>query len=168
MSLLALSAALLFSGDAEAARLANIETTLTVPASVQPHANLSYSVNVANSGRQDANNVELTIQLPETNTSPTVHVMGVLSNVDSACTQVGTTLECSLGKIRKGRSASVGFTLAVPNSSAPWTSSPRPPPAAPRAAPATTQMQTRSTWSMSPTPSARPPTRWPSTAPVRT
>lgn len=80
---------------------------------------VGYDVTVSNIGNRNASDVELVIELPQTNTSPTVHIMGNLVAFDSACVQVGNTLECDLGRIRKGRSATVWFDLELPQSSAP-------------------------------------------------
>lgn len=95
---------------------ADIETTLSMPASSDVYVDDSYSVTVANVGSGNADGVQLTIQLPETNTSPTVHTMGEVSNIDSRCSLSGTQLDCSLGRIRKGRSATVSFDMYLPQS----------------------------------------------------
>ena len=54
-----------------------------------------------------------TVDLPTTNTSPTIHVMGEVDGIDSACNLVGTQLQCSLGRIRKNQSASITFDLEL-------------------------------------------------------
>ncbi len=80
---------------------------------------VAYDVTVSNVGNRNADNVELTIQLPETANSPTVYVMGNLVAADGRCSQVDTTLVCSLGRVRKGKSSTVWFDLELPQSAAP-------------------------------------------------
>lgn len=78
-----------------------------------------YEVTVSNVGNRNARNVELVVELPETNTSPTVHVMGDLGAMSSDCAQSGNTLVCSLGRIRKNRSETVFFDIALPQNDGP-------------------------------------------------
>ena len=61
----------------------------------------------------------LTVQLPETNTSPTVHIMGDLTYVDSKCSVSDTEIICSLGKLRKNKNQSIYFDIVLPESAAP-------------------------------------------------
>lgn len=51
--------------------------------------------------------------LPETRTSPVVHVMGQLGAVDSACSQSGTELICSLGRVRQGQSRTIDIGISL-------------------------------------------------------
>lgn len=115
MSSLVLLAAALLSPSADAARQADLETSLSVPVFDVDQAD-TVEVTVENIGRRNAQNVVIDIALPETNTSPTVHVMGGLSNIDTQCTQVDTMLTCSVGRIRRGRSETVSFDFAPPQS----------------------------------------------------
>jgi hypothetical protein len=92
----------------------DLQVTLSAPATVDVDTANTLSVLVDNNGNGNANNTTLVIQLPETATSPTVHVLGDLSNIDSRCVQVGTTLECALGRIKKGKSTTVDFDFAAP------------------------------------------------------
>ena len=115
MSSLVLLSLALFSTDADAARRADLETSLSLPIFDVDQLD-TVDVVVENIGTRNAQNVIVDIALPETNTSPTVHVMGDLDNIDSRCTQVGTMLTCSLGKVRKNRSKTVSFDFAPPQS----------------------------------------------------
>ncbi len=56
----------------------------------------------------------LTVQLPQTNTSPSVHVMGDLGPIDSQCVQNGTQLDCNLGKIKGGKTKTVRVFISLP------------------------------------------------------
>lgn len=77
---------------------------------------VGFDVEVSNIGNRTAKNVAVTIDLPETNTSPTVYVMGNVVGFSSACSQSGTQLSCSLGRIRKGKSKSVWVDIELPES----------------------------------------------------
>jgi len=107
-------AALALALPAQAARQADVAATLSLPAAFDVEVADTVTVTVDNVGRRNAQNVEVVIDLPETNTSPMVHIMGSVSNVDSACSLTDTTLTCSLGRIRRGRSDSVTFDIALP------------------------------------------------------
>jgi uncharacterized repeat protein (TIGR01451 family) len=109
----------LLSGTAFAASGPDLSTSITAPASIQVDSPASYSVKVSNIGNRDASNVSLSIQLPATHTSPSVYVMGDLSSYSGSCVRSGTRLNCSLGTIRKAKSSTVSFTIALPQSSAP-------------------------------------------------
>ncbi len=113
-------AALVFAVSAHAApRAPNVSTSISAPSGVLYGANARYTVQVANVGNAPASSVAITVQLPRTNTSPTVHVLGDLGAMHPSCTRVGTTLQCTVTNLRAGRSASVYFDLAVPYSAAP-------------------------------------------------
>jgi len=97
----------------------DLDVTLYSPAAQLVDDVSSYDVVVANVGNRNASNVSLSIELPETNTSPSVFVMGVVGAFDSRCSQSGTELVCSLGRIRKNKSTTVSFDIALPYSAAP-------------------------------------------------
>lgn len=100
--------------SAQAATGPDLVTTLTPPSPVEVDQAGVWTVQVANVGNRDAANVNLTVQLPRTATSPTVHIMGTSSALASGCSQVGTTVSCTLGTVRKARSTSKSFSLALP------------------------------------------------------
>lgn len=108
----ALFATLALSTTAQAA--ADLETDVIVPGAVDVDIADEIRVKVRNTGNRNASNVSVSILLPETATSPTVHVLGDLSNIDSRCSLVGTELQCSLGRIKKGKAKTVRFDFAAP------------------------------------------------------
>ncbi|MEZ4449547.1 MAG: hypothetical protein R3B09_08705 [Nannocystaceae bacterium] len=110
-------AAVLTAGSALAA--ANLRVTIPASAPTHVYDDLDYDVIVANTGNKSAAAVTLSIALPQTHTSPQVHVMGDLSGVDPRCALNGTTLSCALGTIAKGQSAAVSFSIALPEADAP-------------------------------------------------
>jgi len=87
-------------------------------------------VTVTNIGNHTANGVTLSIQLPPTNTSPQVHVLGILGAFDARCTLASTVLSCPVGQLRKRQSRSIFFDIALPVSSAPIAFSATAPPVA--------------------------------------
>lgn len=110
-SLVAFSA-LFVSGSAFAAS----DVTVSVSQSSTPYVYQSgrYNVTVSNVGNQTANSVSVSITLPTTNTSPQVYVMGTVGSMASGCTRSGAVITCSLGSIRRARSATAWFDLTLP------------------------------------------------------
>lgn len=116
---LSLAAALtvtLAAGAAEAA------PNLTVSVSQAPGALVyqasRYTVTVSNVGQHNATAATLTIQLPRTNTSPQVYVMGTVSGLSSGCSRSGATITCSVSALRRNRSQSFTFDYAAAQSTA--------------------------------------------------
>jgi hypothetical protein len=97
---------------------ADVSATILPPAAHDVDAPARYQVRVANSGGQ-ARNVSVTIDLPQTNTSPQVYLMGTLVARDSRCALSAQTLTCSLGKLNGGQSKTVWFDVAFPYSAEP-------------------------------------------------
>jgi hypothetical protein len=99
---------------ATASAAPDLQTSLSVPAGELVYDSALVEVTVANTGSRHANNVEVVIQLPETNTSPQVYTMGDVTGRDSGCAQVGTAVVCDLGRVRKGQSATRWLEIALP------------------------------------------------------
>lgn len=114
--MLAAAATVLVSSSVMAASQADLVTTLTPPSVIRVNEAARYRVKVENDGSRDAVAVQLTIQLPVTQTSPTVYIMGNLTAFTAPCTRVGTTLSCPLGTVRKRNSVTVTFDIALPYS----------------------------------------------------
>jgi len=95
---------------------ANLSTSVTAPAAAV-YAMGTYGVSVANIGNQNADNVVVTIDLPQTATNP----IALMATVGShpGCTRSGARITCALGQIRKNKSASVSMTASFPWSAAP-------------------------------------------------
>jgi hypothetical protein len=106
---------------AHAAPGPDVAATIVPPPLTAVYATGRYQVTVANGGNQNAGAVSLTIALPATHTSPQVHVMGNLGAWSAGCTRTGTTLACNLGQIKRGKSVTVFFDVALPESAAPLT-----------------------------------------------
>ncbi len=73
-------------------------------------------VDVDNVGGSSANDVVITVAFPTTNTSPTVHVLGTTSNIDSSCFDDGTQIKCFVGRVKAGKSTSISFDIELPQS----------------------------------------------------
>jgi hypothetical protein len=76
-------------------------------------------VSVRNVGSKDAASVSFTFDLPATHTSPTVYPMGTVGALPVGCTRSGTRITCSLGTIKKTKSASRTFSLTLAQSTEP-------------------------------------------------
>ena len=78
------------------------------------YSTYTYRVRVHNTGGRNANNVNVTVDFPLTNTSPQIFILGNLSGVDSRCQIISNKLECDLGRIRRGRSKTLRFEFEFP------------------------------------------------------
>ncbi len=92
---------------------ADVRVTIPQPAAVHVNDPSAIDVVVANIGNKRADGVVLTIQLPTTNTTP-IHVMGVVSGLDSRCSRSGATVTCALSSIARNSSTTVSFDMALP------------------------------------------------------
>ncbi len=99
---------------APALAASDVRVVIPAPAAQLVYDDTQYGIIVSNIGNQSAAAVKLTIDLPETNTSPQKYVMGTLANVDARCTLAGTRLTCTLGTIAKGKATTVPFAIAFP------------------------------------------------------
>ncbi len=111
-SILAGAAAFLIATPVLAA--ADVRVQIPAPAAVHVYDTTDYDVVVSNVGNKKAYGVQLVIELPETNTSPQVYVMGTTSGVDPRCSASGTQLVCSLGDIARNAQTVVSFGIALP------------------------------------------------------
>jgi hypothetical protein len=93
---------------------ADVRVQIPAPAPALVYDATHMSIPVSNIGNKTANSVVLTVTLPATHTSPTVHVMGTLANVDPRCAASGTQLTCALGSIAKNTSKTVTFDIELP------------------------------------------------------
>ena len=73
-----------------------------------------YRARVRNIGGTRAENVKVTIDLPESANSPRPYVLGRISSIDNKCTLVNNKLECDLGRIRPGKRKNAKFTFVMP------------------------------------------------------
>lgn len=106
------TAAFLFATPVLAA--ADIQVQVPAPAAVHVYDTTDYDIVVSNIGNKKAYGVQLVIELPETNTSPQVYVMGTTSGVDPRCSPSGTTLVCNLGDIARNAGTTVSFGIELP------------------------------------------------------
>lgn len=111
-TLLAGTAAFLFATPVLAA--ADVRVQIPTPTAVHVYDTTDYDIVVSNIGNKKAYGVQLVVELPETNTSPQVYVMGTLDGVDPRCSQSGTTLVCNLGDIARNTGTTVSFGIELP------------------------------------------------------
>lgn len=93
--------------------------TITPPSNNHVYQTGRWYVTVANVGNAHGTSGSVSIQLPETHTSPQVYIMGTLGSRSASCTLNGRRLDCNVGAIRKNNSTQVWFDLALPESAAP-------------------------------------------------
>ena len=98
---------------------ADLSVSISAASGESPYALARSEVVVENLGPKTASDTVLTIELPPTATSPTVHVMGEVAGMDSRCSQSGTTLTYSPGRLRRNRSTTVWFDVGYAHSNAP-------------------------------------------------
>lgn len=110
------SALALLAFGAPAFAAADLVTTINQPSGVSVYDSATWSVQVANVGNKGASNVTLSIQLPRTNTSPTVYVMGTVGTMSTGCSRSGTVITCNLGTVAKGSSSTKSFAITLPQS----------------------------------------------------
>lgn len=99
---------------APALAAADLNVSIPAPSPEYVYDTTAYDVVVSNIGNKSASGVVLTIELPETNTSPNVYVMGTLGGVDPRCSLSGTTLTCNLGSIARNTATTVSFGIDLP------------------------------------------------------
>ncbi len=99
----------------------DLVTTIVDPGPVLAGTSARYDVRVTNIGNKNTvAPTTLTIQLPRTNTSPTVRVLGTVSNITgSGCVLSGTSITCPLSVPRNGGTRIVSFDMVLPVSTAP-------------------------------------------------
>lgn len=105
---------LLLAASGEALAQADLSVTLQGPASPVVYQMDTYTATVRNIGSLQAAGVTVQVDLPLTATSPQVYILGELSNTDARCQVISRTLRCSLGSIRRSKSASFSFGFKLP------------------------------------------------------
>lgn len=73
-----------------------------------------YTTRVRNVGNQTAQNVQIVVEFPLTNTSPTRYILGKLSAVSASsgtCSTAGNKITCNVGSIGNNQTRSVTFTF---------------------------------------------------------
>ena len=93
---------------------ADLQVQLQGPSSAFVRSPYIYTVNVKNTSGTTASGVNVTVEFPLTNTSPTVHILGNLSGIDSRCQLISNKLQCNLGSIMKNKAKSFTFNFAFP------------------------------------------------------
>ncbi len=113
-SLLRLStAAIIFAsgaGTVLAAPSADLTVQMSGPSTTSISTATTYTVSVKNLGPSTADGVKVSVALPLTNTSPTVHILG---NV-SGCSVVANKLSCTVGTIKKNKTAIITYSYTAP------------------------------------------------------
>lgn len=119
------SVALGAAAPASAAGGAQLTTTIIAPAA-QVGSPTNVTVRVTNTGSQNsAAPWSVTIQLPQTNTSPTRQVLGTVGALPSGCARSGSVITCTMTTPLKRNPGlnvrNIPFTITLPYSTAPIT-----------------------------------------------
>lgn len=83
------------------------------PSSPMANSPYQYRVTVRNVGNKKATGVKLVVDMPLTDTSPTRHILGKLTNFGS-CQKVSNKLQCNLPDLNSNQSAFINFTFELP------------------------------------------------------
>jgi uncharacterized repeat protein (TIGR01451 family) len=94
---------------------ADVQVALTAPATVSINTPTIYSLSVKNNGPVTAQNVQVTVDLPLTNTSPQVYILGDVSNLNTQyCSLVNKKIVCNFGSMKKNKIINVSYSYAAP------------------------------------------------------
>lgn len=93
---------------------ADLQVEMLGPNNSTVYTSYVYRARITNVGGTRAENVNVTIDLPLTDTSPNQYVLGRLTNVPGNCQFVNNKIECSLGRIKPGKRKNVRFTFLIP------------------------------------------------------
>ena len=110
----AVSALALAPATAEAANGPNLSVSVAPPPATNVYATGRYNLTVANIGNRDAQSVRVVINLPSSQTSPNVSVMGTVGAKSAGCSVSGLVLTCAINSIRAGRNVPLFFDVSFP------------------------------------------------------
>lgn len=97
-----------------AATAPDLTTAIVAPSGQYVYTSAKWQFTTTNVGNRDAGTVTMTVQLPITNTSPSVSVMGTVGATN--CTKSGTKLTCTASSLKKGKTATWYAWLTLPES----------------------------------------------------
>ncbi len=92
---------------------ADLQVQLTAPSSVQISTATTYTATVKNLGPATTN-ATLVIEFPLTNTSPTVAILGTVTESESACSIGSNKITCSAANLKKGKSVTFSYSYTAP------------------------------------------------------
>ncbi len=92
---------------------ADLQVQLQAPSSVQISTATTYTATVKNLGPATTN-VSLVIEFPLTDTSPTVAILGTVTESDSRCSIVSNKITCAFSGLKKNNSVTVNYLYTAP------------------------------------------------------
>jgi hypothetical protein len=93
----------------------DIRVTMSAPASAVVYSPYVYKVSVKNIGGSSTQSVNVVVDFPLTDTSPTQYILGNVSGIDtSRCSVSQNKLNCNLGSLMKNKTKSFNFTFKLP------------------------------------------------------
>lgn len=97
-----------------AAPSADVGVQLQGPSTSAISTPTTYTATVKNFGPATANNINLVLEFPLTNTSPTVHILGTVTESDTRCSITANTITCTLGSLKKNKTTTVSYSYTAP------------------------------------------------------
>lgn len=97
----------------------DLSVSMSQPPNVSVYQSARYTVRVTNLTGSTSARGTLTIQLPRTNTSPTVYVLGTVGAFTTGCTRSGTQITCGVSQLRRGNSQDFFVDLTLPQHAGP-------------------------------------------------
>ena len=114
LSLLSVASLLASASPAfAAAPRADLQVQLVAPSSVQISTATTYTATVKNLGPATTD-VGLVIEFPLTNTSPTVSILGTVSESEANCSIGSNKITCLLGSLKNNKTVSVSYSYTAP------------------------------------------------------
>lgn len=93
----------------------DIRVQVQGPTTAVVYSPYQYTVNVRNIGGTKANGVTVTVDFPQTNTSPQVFILGTVSGFPTnTCQIVSRRLQCSAGNLNPNAQRNFTFNFAYP------------------------------------------------------
>lgn len=87
------------------------------PTTAMVNTPYQYKVRVKNIGNQMAQSVRVVVDLPLTDTSPTRHILGKITGIQTGCSIVSRKLQCDLGNLSQNQTKFFTFNFELPVSS---------------------------------------------------
>jgi hypothetical protein len=93
----------------------DLAVSVTQPAGTSyVYSSVRYTVKVRNVGSPFTQPTTLSIDLPDTNTSPQVYPLGTVGAMTNGCTRSGLRITCPVGRLNPGQTAQFYFYMNIP------------------------------------------------------
>lgn len=92
---------------------ADLQVQLTAPSTVQISTPTTYTATVKNLGPATTN-ASLVIEFPLTDTSPTVAILGTVTESESSCSIASNKITCTANNLKKNKTATFTYSYTAP------------------------------------------------------